>query len=257
MNVHLFRIDQLLDNGKTFFDLGEFSKAKSVYQEVVEQYPHDYRGWWELFKTQVSPMLDSPYGRVELKLLIGNPVKTAIKLFPPLTEEYYGIVQEIINKDMLRGSSWCPWATDNVSWSDVDVLSERNPLRIVYQKGKPYALRLDRLLSEAHHKFDRSDHWKSTVKHNIGVDVLYLSHIRAIIGNRLFYETNEDVNEYRAGSVQISVAPDEIINNLESAMKMIQNWKDNGKCPHCGGEYPFFKSWNRACKRCHQLWQEG
>lgn len=42
-------IDELLDRAKKFLDMKEFSRARKLYDKVVEEAPEDPRGWWGLY----------------------------------------------------------------------------------------------------------------------------------------------------------------------------------------------------------------
>lgn len=39
-------LEQLCSNAQTFLSLNEYAKAESVYKEIIDKYPRDYRGWW-------------------------------------------------------------------------------------------------------------------------------------------------------------------------------------------------------------------
>lgn len=40
--------EQLNKNGETYIKLGSWEKAREAYQQMVEKFPDDYRGWWGL-----------------------------------------------------------------------------------------------------------------------------------------------------------------------------------------------------------------
>lgn len=42
--------EQLNKNGETYIKLGYFEKAKEYYEQLVEKFPDDYRGWWGLIR---------------------------------------------------------------------------------------------------------------------------------------------------------------------------------------------------------------
>lgn len=42
--------EQFLKNGATYIQLGDYSKALGYYEEMVEHFPDDYRGWWGLIR---------------------------------------------------------------------------------------------------------------------------------------------------------------------------------------------------------------
>lgn len=40
--------ERLIENAKTYHDIGELSKAGIIYEQIIEDYPSDYRGWYGL-----------------------------------------------------------------------------------------------------------------------------------------------------------------------------------------------------------------
>lgn len=43
--------ERLLKNANVFLQLHEYTKAMETYQKIQNQYPDDYRGWWECYKS--------------------------------------------------------------------------------------------------------------------------------------------------------------------------------------------------------------
>ena len=46
--------ERLLKNAETYIGIREFDKAIQTYQQVIKQFPEDYRGWWGLYTTPVE-----------------------------------------------------------------------------------------------------------------------------------------------------------------------------------------------------------
>ena len=46
--------EQLNKNGETYIELGSFGKAKEYYEQLVERFPDDYRGWWGLIRCKIQ-----------------------------------------------------------------------------------------------------------------------------------------------------------------------------------------------------------
>lgn len=42
--------ERLLKNANVFLQLNEYGKAMDIYQKIQNQFPDDYRGWWECYK---------------------------------------------------------------------------------------------------------------------------------------------------------------------------------------------------------------
>jgi len=46
-------LEKLVQNAETYMQLNEYSKAKQTYEQIVKDYPEDYRGWLGLFLLQI------------------------------------------------------------------------------------------------------------------------------------------------------------------------------------------------------------
>lgn len=46
--------ERLLKNAETYIGIKEFDKAIQTYQQVIKQFPEDYRGWWGLYTTPIE-----------------------------------------------------------------------------------------------------------------------------------------------------------------------------------------------------------
>lgn len=46
--------ERILKNAETYIRIKEFDKAIQAYQQIIKQFPEDYRGWWGLFTTQIN-----------------------------------------------------------------------------------------------------------------------------------------------------------------------------------------------------------
>lgn len=44
-------VELILKNAETFVTLGDYEKAKRLYQELIDKYPQDYRGWWGIIQS--------------------------------------------------------------------------------------------------------------------------------------------------------------------------------------------------------------
>lgn len=47
-------LDKLLKNGNTYLSLGEYEKARKVFNQISREYPEDYRGWEGIMKASLS-----------------------------------------------------------------------------------------------------------------------------------------------------------------------------------------------------------
>lgn len=42
--------ERLLKNAETFVKLGKLDEARKLYTKITQEYPDDYRGWWQFGK---------------------------------------------------------------------------------------------------------------------------------------------------------------------------------------------------------------
>lgn len=45
--------ERILKNAETYIQIKEFDKAIQAYQQIIKQFPEDYRGWWGLYTTPI------------------------------------------------------------------------------------------------------------------------------------------------------------------------------------------------------------
>lgn len=89
-------IERLLQNGKTYLSLDNYSSAEEVYTTITKDYPEDYRGWWGLIicKThnlsEVVPEQDALNVWLEYIKKLASPEK-----FAELEKEYLEYVQKV------------------------------------------------------------------------------------------------------------------------------------------------------------------
>lgn len=46
--------ERILNNAETYIRIKEYDKAIQAYQQIIRQFPEDYRGWWGLYTTPVD-----------------------------------------------------------------------------------------------------------------------------------------------------------------------------------------------------------
>lgn len=46
--------ERLIKNAETYISIKEFDKAISTYDQIISQFPDDYRGWWGVFRSQIE-----------------------------------------------------------------------------------------------------------------------------------------------------------------------------------------------------------
>lgn len=58
--------EQLLKNGTTYIQFGDYTKAMEYYKSITEHFPDDYRGWWGLIRceTQDFRVLSPSYNNI-------------------------------------------------------------------------------------------------------------------------------------------------------------------------------------------------
>ena len=239
----------LLKSARSLMELGANSEADDLYNEISLKYPDDYRGWWGIFESGINA------DAIAINHLIcrkyRDATETAIKLNPCLEEKYFSILQMLLdtkrlywsNRSLVSGSVYA------ASWKDIETLAETNPLRIAYEKGKPYVQKLNSLAANDWNRVAASEYLRNVIGKSINAYGGY----SAMIGKTLFFEIYDDGTYTR--TTQIVGSIDELIYEIEAAVAKVQAWKSAGKCPHCGGEYHLFKSWDSRCKRCRKLWR--
>lgn len=87
--------EQLNKNAETYIKLGNLPKALSFYNQLVEKYPDDYRGWWGLiyYRDWSELSLDLARGK------LASDLNTLEKLAPPDKYlEFKRILEERLEK---------------------------------------------------------------------------------------------------------------------------------------------------------------
>lgn len=68
--------DRLIQNGSTMLGLGDYGRAREIFERAAEYYPEDYRGWWHIFLcdtkrlTAIRPDKDALYKTKELEFAL-------------------------------------------------------------------------------------------------------------------------------------------------------------------------------------------
>jgi hypothetical protein len=52
--------DKFTQNGQTFLNLGEWDKARAVFEKMINMFPEDYRGWWGMVLTVTHSLTWNP-----------------------------------------------------------------------------------------------------------------------------------------------------------------------------------------------------
>lgn len=84
-------IEELLDRAEKLMNITEFSRAKKLYDEVVEKAPEDPRGWWGLF-VSYSRNFANPF------LCKNKYLENAVRLSSDHGREYYNYMNNIFYK---------------------------------------------------------------------------------------------------------------------------------------------------------------
>lgn len=124
-NLHADVVNILDDNSKenkvlsgdTFIKLGDYAKAESVYIELTENFPHDYRGWWGLIRVKTLDFTNCDISRT-----IYNELNTLYKKIETVTDtiapEIESIYSEYIKECGKKLTSFEKNASDEMNTID-------------------------------------------------------------------------------------------------------------------------------------------